>query len=1145
MNFVGAKDSGASQRLGGIEFAIRDLKALCGDGSTENICFRTAVKYLTSYTDYGHGVSVMNRALRSYKKCHSVISAKVNSEIGACADTSKAIARVPDTISLFSAEKREVRRVLKFFHEAYHTGCVGGNPREEIVTSLMAACPRLRHDIVHLTVHTSQSDQNSGDVAKYPGSITEVLKRFSGIKGAEPDELCEEVLLCFSTTRHEVGNPENVVHKVCICCAVPQDTELTIYGEELMVLGDIAGTIVAAQHNSLESPPSIFARNISAKGKVEGFCNATILGNNVGCLLMHVRPCGSMTVIRGSNMGEVYMLQPQEDVVESGHDSSFSGGARVEAATKPGVRVHARSGGKFLLKVMGNNLGVMCAEGRSVDKSEVVIRGVNIGNVFCDNVRLKVCGQKVDGVEQSPKGHSEPGGGLRLLRRILGIFGLSRLSVGNVRESEDRRPQVPSYIHSAHCDISVEAGQLSGLLMFGEDNTVRLTGSVAQIKTPYDVSGCTIFLRNSKIFQDAGAEIRHMCDSSIFLEGGEISLPRAEIALSAVQVSGVSSLVACKMRACNIVLKDLGSVRVDSALNSCRVLMLRNQYAHSTNKTQEGGGVPAGKLELNVPVINRGMIYVEGGNVAAYSANDVHLVVGEYGNIRVSHLRRGCIRIGKRMPLQRGAGPSEKKVRFTNTVRCTHEVGGVKSASRFVFNLPLKKGSGWEEEGCVANFGCIESAEVVVADVPHEGVSLSAQAAKRCALYIRQKGKICLGILEGCSGEIIGDGVELEASRVLSSRIKLTGDSRLVVPQSIEDSVIGMNMTFAVLWLRDSSATRWGRPIARTDGKMSVSGRQMPVSERFSGDIFSVWIPRNSRGIVVSRKSASSSRKGDRLGVVHFESVCERFASSASVKSDLLKERELIESKRLCLKDSVTHVLRIVNSAQQDILCTVKERCDGSSSESSTEVSRTSSPRSESAEMTADRAQADSHYVPSTGSVAAGVVVGRDAIFEPTPCTSGLQRTSSRRSRRSTSRQPKSAERARRFEENYSAGPVLQAPPSAGMGDSSGASGSGCRQSHLQQCPDAGTQQALPRERPTSPIECAGSTKDASAPTACSKALTPCCAASKERQMPISSVLTLPVVSVGSAGNVVTVGSVDVHNAMDGGVGVLDAVNVL
>ncbi|ASI48144.1 hypothetical protein AOV_00805 [Anaplasma ovis str. Haibei] len=907
-------DVGATKTKGlsAIELAIRDLRAMCEDGSTEDICFRAVIKYLTEDTNFNSSIAGIDRALKDYKKCHGVISAKINEAINARLDVSENIACVPDKINLFLASRREVRRTLKFFHDAYHMKCADGNTREEIISALMESCTKLRYD--------GLCSANSGDPKK---SITEILKRFSGMKHEDINQLCREVLICFSTKRLVVigdNNREQVADfdRVCVCYNIPQGTELAILGKELLVLGDISGTVTAESHNLLPNLPRLFVRGISRGGKAVGFGSVIVTGDNKGCIRVREQTGGSDVTLGGSNLGKIYMVH-QENTVELGNAES-SGGASTEAARSE-TTSSARACGKFSLNVMGSNAGIIRVAGNSAHKSDALIQGINVGKIFCDNTNLKVRGY-------SAMWFKGRGSGAKSATKSRGIFGsLSSWFAGLFKRpyansAQGRRASsglsgARPYIHAVRCNIEIAVNQLSGLLMCGEENTVELTGTGVP-GIAYDVRNCRMFLRGSKICQNASAEIGRMCESSIKLEGGEISLPNSEIALSIVDLSGTSSLTTHKMSSCNAVLKDRSNIRVDGEMHLCRVLMLRGRSTHGTKWRARGSGARG----LDVPVIRRGMVYVEQGEVSAHCMHDVHLVIGECGSVNTSYFKKGSVHIGGRLPLQHDKGSPNKQVRFAETVSCIQEIPVAGGARKFVYNTPLRKDKSVEGDMCITRFGCVEDAEVFAGDVPHRDVFLLTKEMKRCVLYIRQKGRISSGVLEECSGEIIGDGVELEAGTVLNSTVKLTGNSKLVVPESIKGSLVGVGSSSAILWLCDGNVTH--------GSVMGSAGNGLALGEFASRCTSGKWVPKSSRGLVIGRDTVLTAERGDFVGrsdTVRFYSVQQKLTSCGSAPSDFLRENACMESKKTDLGDSAANVVDIVQCAQEDMLCDASKHC--------------------------------------------------------------------------------------------------------------------------------------------------------------------------------------------------------------------------
>ncbi|AXW83841.1 hypothetical protein [Anaplasma marginale] len=902
--------------LSAIELAIRDLRAMCEDGSTEEICFRAVVKHLTEDDNFSSSVTKIDRALKDYKKCHGVISAKINEAINARLDVSENIARVPDQINLFLASKRAVRGVLKFFHEAYHIKCAGGNTREEAVSALMESCTKLRYDGLR--------SANSGDETNSGKSITEILKRFSGGRHEDANQLCKEVLICFSTRRLVIagGNSQEQVagfDKVCVCYNVPQGTELSILGKELLVLGDISGTVTAESHSLLPNLPRLFVRSISRGGKAAGFGSVIVTGDNRGCIRVRGQAGGSDATLGGSNLGKIYMV-PQEDVVEPSSAAS-SGEASAETARSETAN-RTRAYGKFSLNVMGSNAGIIRIAGNSAHKSDALIQGINVGKIFCDDTNLKVRGYSAmwfKGQGPRAKTSAARSSGIfgNLSSWIAGLFRRSSANTVQKRRASSGLSGAHPYVHAVRCSIEIAVNQLSGLLMCGEENTIELTGTGVP-GTAYDVRNCKMFLRGSKICQNASAEIGRMRESSIKLEGGEISLPNSEIALSTIDLRGASGLTTHKMSSCNAVLDDCSNIRVDGEVHLCRVLMLKDRNTRDAGRARSAPGAHG----LDTPVIRRGMVYVEQGDVSVHCMHDVNLVIGEYGNVNASYFKKGSVHMGERFRLQHDKGSPNKQVRFAETVSCIQEIPVAGGARKFVYSTPLRRDKSVEVDMCIARFGCVEDAEVFAGYVPHRDVFLLTKEMKRCVLHVRQKGRISSGTLEECSGEIMGEGVELEAGTVLNSTIKLTGNSRLVVPESIKGSLVGVGMASAVLWLCDGNVTHG--PV------MGSTGNGLVLGEFASRCTSSKWVPKSSRGLVIGKDTVLTAEGKSFAGksdVVRFYSAQQKLTSCGSAPSDFLKENACIESKRTDLKDSAANAMDIVQCAQDDMLCAASKHC--------------------------------------------------------------------------------------------------------------------------------------------------------------------------------------------------------------------------
>ena len=1114
-------DTGATKTKGlsAIGLAIRDLRAMCEDGSTEEICFRAVVKYLTKDANFSSSIAGINRALQDYKRCHGAISAKINEAINARLDVSENIACVPDQINLFLASRHEVRRALKFFHDAYHVKRADGNTREEVISALVESCTKLRYD--------GLCSANSGDSKK---SITEILKRFSGMKHGDMNQLCREVLICFSTRRLVVigdSNREQVAgfDRVCVCYNVPQGTELAILGKELLVLGDISGTVTAENHSLLPNLPRLFIRSISRGGKAVGFGSVIVTGDNKGYIRVREQAGGSYVTLGGSNLGKIYMVH-QGYTVESS-DAASNGGASLEEARSE-TTSRTQICGRFSLNVMGSNAGIIRIAGNSARKSDALIQGINVGKIFCDNTNLKVRGYSAMWFKGQGSGAKSSA------TRSCGIFGslsswfagLFRRSSANVTQGCRARSGLSgarSYVHAVRCNIEIAVNQLSGLLMCGEENTVELTGAGVP-GTAYDVRNCKMFLRGSKIYQNASAEIGCMRESSIKLEGGEISLPDSEIALSIIDLREASSLATHKMSSCNVVLKDYSNIRVDGETHLCRVLMLKDRNTRDA-RCARGGGARG----LDTPVIRRGMVYVEQGDVSAHCMHDVNLVVGEYGNVNASYFKKGSVYVGERLRLQHDEGSPNKQVRFAETVSCIQEMPVTGGARKFVYNVPLRQDRSTESSVCITRFGCVEDAEVFAGDVPHRDVFMLTKEMKRCVLHIRQKGRISSGVLEECSGEIIGDGTELEAGTVLNSTIKLTGNSKLVVPESIKGSLVGVGSASAVLWLCDGNVTHG--PVMGSAGNGLVLGE---FASRCTSD---KWVPRSSRGLVIGKDTVLTAERRDfvsRSDVVRFYSAQQKLTSRGSAPSDFLREGVCVESKKTDLGDSAANVMDIVQCAHKDMLCDASKHCCElsasdlgilriplSSEGRFSDVARVTA-RHEERRTVPDIPQKDG----DAGSAGEGAVG-----------TSGA--TKRQRSGRTGCTADEVTEHLGKC---YETEPARKWPNVASTSDTNT---SNCRSSSSR-CSEPGERMKASRAHLTLPIGDRSNTAAGGVNPGRKKRSLTQCFADADKAPSAGGTAVLPVVSADSVGDIREVGSVEIHHEVgeDNNTGMLDAISV-
>ncbi|ACZ49510.1 hypothetical protein ACIS_01027 [Anaplasma centrale str. Israel] len=1141
MNVTGAKSS--SKGLSAMGLAVRDLGVMCNDGSTEDICFRAVVKYLAEDKNFRRSAARLSEALKDYRRCHSVIGAKINEAISARPDVSECVARVPGQVNLFTANRREVRRVLKFFHKAYHMKYAeNGGTREGVIAELMASCPKLRYDGLRQESADGELQPSEADSEK---SITEILKRFSGARTADADQLCREILLCFSTERLATGSSREQragVNRVCICYDVPQNTGLTIVGKELLVLGDISGTVTAVGHSSLPNLPRLFVHGVSRGGKVEGFGSVIVTGSNRGCIRVHGQIGGSEATLGGSNLGKIYMVQ-QEGAVRLSNGACGSEGSTGTAQSEVAGRTW--TSGKFSLNVMGNNSGTIRIAGNSTHKSDALIQGANTGRIFCDNTNLKVRGYSTMWIRQQKSGPKPS------MTRSSSIFSsisswISRLfsrrtSTNVVQEPADSPSgNNRSYVHAVHCDIEIAANQLSGLLVCGEGNTIELTGAGRTSDTTYDVKNCKMFLRSSKIRQGTGgAEVRYVRESNIRLERGEISLPNSEISLSVVDLRETSSLTAHKMRSCNVVLKDFSNVCIDGEMHLCRVLMLRDRDTRGTKCVHRGR---LDTFRLDVPVIRGGLIYVEQGDVFAHCVQNTHLVVGECGNVSVAYFKKGYVCVGERLHLQRDTGPPDKRVRFASTVSCVYEIPVVGGARKFVYDTPLKRDRSEKGDACVARFGYVEDTEVFAGYVPHQDVLLSAREMKRCAFCIRQKGRIGAGILEECSGEVIGDGVELEACMVLNSTVKLTGDSRLVVPESIRGSLIGVGTASTVLWLCDGNVTN--------KAVVGASRYGLVLGEFAARCTASKWVPKSSRGLVIGSDTVRTADEESLVGrsdVVRFYGMQQRLTSYRPAQSDFLIEHAQIESKRNYFRDSAANVMDMARCAHEDMLCAASKQCR-ELSESDCGVLRAPldhegkfadmggvavcQEKRESATSASSRDR-DTNFA-GKSKVCGEPQRGTSRITKG-PCDVRLSHMAGG--------EYETIEDVRRLRECYEAELAQKARQSRTV-NASGTNTSDCR-SPLSRCPEADARTPS-RAHLTLPIGERAGMGDGNVNPSRRKRLVASRAAGTEKAPPVRGASVLPVVSTDSTGGVRNIGSVEIHNGGNEGnnIGLLDITSV-
>ncbi|MGN7661657.1 MAG: hypothetical protein ACTJLK_03465 [Anaplasma sp.] len=931
---------GQSEMESEINRIIRDVGALCYDGSTENICFRAVVRILTTTAKFSACMSKIDKELKTYRHCHSKMSERVNKEMSSWSQTSKDIAHVPHKIDLFYACKSKVRGILGAFHEMYHVDSVIGNVRGLMVELLIRECRRLRHDGVQM--HGSEASRGeSWDIGGNSGTnrdIVSILNRFSEAKhnaDKYPEQWYHRTLLCFATERttadgSSFGAQQN---KVCICCEIPQGLELTVWTQELWVLGSIGGKVSAEYHDSLMGMSSVFVREITGTGAVRGFHDIAVLGDNRGCVRIYHGRVQGKAKIGGNNSGEIF-CSTRLDVSETTMESAFGYEEKVVKPTVESDPFGTACGDKrFFLEIAGNNSGNVCVEGDGVYKAEVLIHGDNKGKVLCANASLRIRGREIDGASANKAQLSDGTGSSRS-----GL--LSRLRLFDCSEPEwEDVCDFSSYVHVSHCDVEMSVNSLTSTSIYGTHSKLRLAnfGHTAADNRIYD---CRIFLHNSTIVQSAGTEISHVCTSNIHLEASEVSLPDAKVEHSVVDLNGDSYLAARNMDTCDMTIGERGYARIYGSMNGCRTLLLRNanmRDARAEAKVRAKQEQHLQERGLRVSEIDRGVVYVEEGHLSASCMSDVCLMIGGSGGVHVSYFKRGSINIGgdlHALPGDAGdrgvpASTVKKSIRFAleqEGVRQVFETGRTidDAWQGFVSVVPLREDYIMRCGGtCTLNFELVEGAEVFAGGMGHKNTLLHVGDMKASTFSMRQEGEMHIETVERCIGEIFGRGVELQVGKLLGSRLELYDDAKSTVRTSALHSIAKIGKTTTLSWLRDGGITCDGAVTKDfAAGKYLFKGTKFSAKNSPEGGA-----PADSSAVIM-KKNIFQDRNGKIVqqlgGAMYLESVPVEEVGGPKSRSAILERAELVT--KFC-RGQIVQVVNVVEGTRASVLGICRDHC--------------------------------------------------------------------------------------------------------------------------------------------------------------------------------------------------------------------------